>query len=93
MYHPTGLTKAQIAELCARIEERGIKSGMRPWPPILGLRNALTVTLTYLRRNRVQEGNHRGCRSLAGHDLQHCLQQLRRSWCKCSLNTFPRQTT
>jgi hypothetical protein len=55
MYHTTGLTKAQIAELCARIEERGIKPGMRPWPPILGLRNALTVTLTYLRRNRVQE--------------------------------------
>jgi hypothetical protein len=27
---------------------------MRRWPPILGLRNALTVTLTYLRRNRVQ---------------------------------------
>jgi DDE superfamily endonuclease/Helix-turn-helix of DDE superfamily endonuclease len=48
-------TKAQIAELCARIEERRIKPGMRPWPPILGLRNALTVTLTYLRRNRVQE--------------------------------------
>ena len=55
MYHTTGLTKAQIAKLCARIEERGIKPGMRPWPPILGLRNALTVTLTYLRRNRVQE--------------------------------------
>lgn len=55
MYHTTGLTKAQIAELCIRIEERGIKPGMRPWPPILGLRNALTVTLTYLRRNRVQE--------------------------------------
>jgi hypothetical protein len=55
MYHTTGLTKTQIAELCARIEERGIKPGMRPWPPVLGLRNALTVTLTYLRRNRVQE--------------------------------------
>jgi DDE superfamily endonuclease/Helix-turn-helix of DDE superfamily endonuclease len=55
MYHTTGLTKAQIAELCARIEEHGINPGMRPWPPILGLRNALTVTLTYLRRNRVQE--------------------------------------
>ena len=55
MYHTTGLTKARITELCARIEDRGIKPGMRPWPPILGLRNALTVTLTYLRRNRVQE--------------------------------------
>jgi len=55
MYHTTGITKAQVAELCARIEAGGIKPGMRPWPPILGLRNALTVTLTYLRRNRVQE--------------------------------------
>jgi hypothetical protein len=55
MYHPTRLTKAQIAKLFTRIEERGIKPGMRPSPPILGLRNALTVTLTHLRRNRVQE--------------------------------------
>jgi hypothetical protein len=54
MYHTTGLTKAQIAELCETIEARGLKPGMRKWPPILGLRNALTVTLTYLRRNRVQ---------------------------------------
>ena len=55
MYHTTGLTKAQVTELCAEIEAHGIKPGMRLWPPILGLRNALTVTLTYLRRNRVQE--------------------------------------
>jgi hypothetical protein len=55
MYHTTGLTKARITELCAKIEARGIKPGMRRWPPVLGLRNALTVTLTYLRRNRVQE--------------------------------------
>ena len=55
MYHTTGLTKAQIDELCTRIEARGIKPGMHPWPPILGLRDALAVTLTYLRRNRVQE--------------------------------------
>ena len=55
MYHTTGLTKARTAELSAKIEARGIKPGMRRWPPVLGLRNALTVTLTYLRRNRVQE--------------------------------------
>jgi DDE superfamily endonuclease len=55
MYHTTGLTKAPITELCTKIEAREIKPGMRPWPPILGLRNALTVTLTYMRRNRVQE--------------------------------------
>jgi hypothetical protein len=54
MYHTTGFTKAEIAELCARIEARELTPGMRSWPPILGLRNALTATLTYLRRNRVQ---------------------------------------
>jgi hypothetical protein len=54
MYHTTGLTKAQIAELCEKIEARDLKPGTRKWPPILGLRNALTATLTYLRRNRVQ---------------------------------------
>jgi len=54
MYHTTGFTKAEITELCARIEARELSPKMRRWPPILGLRNALTVTLTYLRRNRVQ---------------------------------------
>ncbi|HEV2259703.1 MAG TPA: transposase family protein [Streptosporangiaceae bacterium] len=40
---------------CAqRIEARELSPRVRRWPPILGLRNALTVTLTYLRRNRVQ---------------------------------------
>ncbi len=55
MYHTMGLTKAQVDKLCEMIEARGVKPGMRRWPPILGLRNALAVTLKYLRRNRVQE--------------------------------------
>ena len=54
MYHTTGFTKAEITELCARIEARKLAPGMRRWPPVLGLRNALTITLSYLRRNRVQ---------------------------------------
>jgi DDE superfamily endonuclease len=54
MYYSTGLTKARIAELCVKIEARDLKPGMRKWPPVLGLRNALTATLTYMRRNRVQ---------------------------------------
>src|SRR5713101_4505794 len=54
MYHTTGFTKAGITELCARIEARELAPGMRRWPPVLGMRNALTVTLAYLRRNRVQ---------------------------------------
>jgi hypothetical protein len=54
MYHTTGFTKAEITELCDRIESAGLAPGMHRWPPILGLRNAVIVTLTYLRRNRVQ---------------------------------------
>jgi Helix-turn-helix of DDE superfamily endonuclease/DDE superfamily endonuclease len=54
IYHTTGVTKAEITELCARIEAREFSPRVRRWPPILGLRDALTVTLTYLRRNRVQ---------------------------------------
>ena len=54
MYHTTGFTKAEITELCARIETRELSPRMRRWPPILGLRNALTATLTYMRSNRVQ---------------------------------------
>jgi hypothetical protein len=49
MYHSTGFTKAEIAELCVRIEARELTPGMRRWPPVLGLHNALTVTLAYLR--------------------------------------------
>jgi DDE superfamily endonuclease len=48
------VTKAGITELCTLIEEHGLPPGTRPWPPIPGLRNALTATLAYLRRNRVQ---------------------------------------
>jgi hypothetical protein len=48
------MTDAEITELCARIEARGPVPGTRRWPPILGLRDSLIVTLTYLRRNRVQ---------------------------------------
>jgi hypothetical protein len=54
MYYTTGFTNAGITELCTRIEAHGFSPSMRKWPPVLGLRGALKVTLTYLRRNRVQ---------------------------------------
>ena len=54
MYHTTGLTKSGFAELCERIETIRISPGMRHWPPVLGLRKSVMVTMTYLRRNRVQ---------------------------------------
>jgi hypothetical protein len=53
VYHTTGLTVAQISDLCEviRMEIGQIK---QPWPPILGPWNSVVVALTYMRRNRVQ---------------------------------------
>lgn len=54
MYFTTGFTEAQIRELCEMIwQERQASPSLR-WPPKLGLFRAVAVTLTYLRRNRVQ---------------------------------------
>jgi DDE superfamily endonuclease len=53
MYHTTGFTQDDIVELCTMIHnDETIEK--KPWPPILGLFKSLIVTLTYLRRNRVQ---------------------------------------
>ena len=53
MYYTTGFSQDDIVDLCAMIcPERG--DGKRPWPPILGLYKSVVVTLTYMRRNRVQ---------------------------------------
>ena len=57
MYYTTGFSRCEIEDLCALILE--FQSSVPPaeqrdWPPILGLGNSLVVTLTYLRRNRVQ---------------------------------------
>jgi hypothetical protein len=43
----------EIVALCAGLHAAA-ESGPHPWPPILGLFKAVVVTLTYLRRNRVQ---------------------------------------
>jgi hypothetical protein len=54
IYHTIEFTKAEVSELCASIETRELAPEMRRWLPVLGLRNALTVTLTYMRGNRIQ---------------------------------------
>src|SRR5437763_11070086 len=54
MYHTTGLTKGQIVELCVLVNARVLDGETVSWPPVLGLFKAVVVTLTYLRRNRVQ---------------------------------------
>ena len=57
MYYTTGFSRYEIEDLCALIAEFQLAvppAERRDWPPILGLGNAVVVTLTYLRRNRVQ---------------------------------------
>lgn len=54
MYHTTGFCEADVVELCALVHAE--YPGLAPSvvPPILGLYRCVVVTLTYLRRNRVQ---------------------------------------
>jgi hypothetical protein len=57
MYHTTGFRRNEIVELCALADvanDAAEESERVTWPPILGLSNSVIVTLTYLRRNRVQ---------------------------------------
>lgn len=57
MYYTTGFSRPEIQDLCVLVAEAqsSIPDADRvEWPPILGLGNAVVVTLTYLRRNRVQ---------------------------------------
>jgi hypothetical protein len=57
MYHTTGFRRNEIVELCALAEvsnDAAEESERVTWPPILGLFNSVIVTLTYMRRNRVQ---------------------------------------
>ena len=55
VYHTTGFTKSAILEICAKLRE------MQPAPkatgrkPALSLFNSVVISLTYLRRNRVQQ--------------------------------------
>jgi hypothetical protein len=53
MYFTTGFSRQGIVDLCAMVHSETIAC-KRPWPPILGLFKSVTVTLTYMRRNRVQ---------------------------------------
>ena len=55
MYYTTGFSREQITELCAKIHREVAGGKNATWPPILGLFKSVVVTLTYLRRNRVQQ--------------------------------------
>ena len=54
MYHTTGFSRDEILELCSAVVAAGDYDKKVPWPPILGLYRSVVVTLTYMRRNRVQ---------------------------------------
>lgn len=57
MYYTTGFFGREIEDLCALIAEAQVSipvADRQEWPPILGLGNSVVITLTYLRRNRVQ---------------------------------------
>ena len=56
MYHTTGFSKDEIVTLCAMITERfGPRAKTIGRKPVLGLFRAVVVTLSYLRRNHVQQ--------------------------------------
>lgn len=57
MYSTTGFSRGEIQDLCVLITQAYAlmpTHERRDWPPILGLGGSVVVTLTYLRRNRVQ---------------------------------------
>jgi hypothetical protein len=55
VYHTTGFSKDEITELCVLVHATGVNSGGDGYPPILNLFKSVVVTLTYLRRNHVQQ--------------------------------------
>jgi hypothetical protein len=57
MYYTTGFSRRELEDLCGLIADTTSSVSVadrREWPPILGLGNSVAITLTYLRRNRVQ---------------------------------------
>jgi hypothetical protein len=57
MYYTTGFSRREIEDLCALVADAQSSvplADRREWPPILGLGGSVVITLTYLRRNRVQ---------------------------------------
>ncbi len=56
MYHTTGFSKTAIVDICARIVEFfPVRKRVTGRKPALGLFQSVVVTLSYLRRNHVQQ--------------------------------------
>ena len=57
MYYTTGFSRHEIQDLCKLVADAQSSVpavDRQEWPPILGLASSVVITLTYLRRNRVQ---------------------------------------
>jgi len=54
LYHTKGFGKDDIVEVCVLVRAATVDTPGNVFPPILGLFKSVVVTLTYLRRNRVQ---------------------------------------
>jgi hypothetical protein len=44
-----------MTAVCSLVQQAAVDDGKHYWPPILGLFRSITVALTYMRRNRVQD--------------------------------------
>ena len=44
-----------MTAVCSLVQQAAVDDGKHYWPPILGLFRSVTVALTYMRRNRVQD--------------------------------------
>lgn len=54
MYHSTGFDRAEITDLCIRVNSVERERGTPGWPPCLGLFKSVVVALSYMRHNRTQ---------------------------------------
>lgn len=84
MYHTTGFTRDEIDELCARVHaanEAADESEKITRPPILGLFTSVVVTLTYLRRNRIQ-AEIGECYGVSQSTVSRAVTALTRYWAR-----------
>ena len=55
MHHTTGFSCDEVIDLCVLINSAEREPDFLKWPSILGLFKSVAATLSYMRRNRVQQ--------------------------------------
>lgn len=91
MYFTTGFSREGIVDLCAMIHT-DVMDSKRPWPPILGLYKSVIVTLTYMRRNRVQ-AELAETYEVSQPTISRAISGITHCWERCSGNMFRQLTT